>query len=263
MSVIPPLEEKASYIKRSFADIATTYDRTNSVMTFGMHQLWRHYVVEAMAAPVDGRALDVGTGTGDFLPLLSAWMPHGMAVGVDFCLPMMHAGQAKLDSSPASDIAAETVNHNGHPEFQLPDTGKAGMIALVGGDGLMLPFADNSFDVITTGFVMRNVTNIGAAFAEMWRVTRPGGTVGCLEVAQPKNPLLRLGHGVYFHQIVPWIGGMLSGNYRFYRYLPRSATLFPAPDQLAQIMQAAGWQHVHYRLLGFGAVAVHVGVKLP
>lgn len=231
-----------------FARIAPGYDRVNRVMTFGLDQAWRQDVVESVAPPVDGRALDVGTGTGDFLPLLAMWMPHGIAVGVDFCLPMMVEGWPKLEAGRAAAAATTDM--------------QPGVMAFVGSDALELPFPGNSFDAITTGFVMRNVTDIGAAFREMWRVARPGGTVACLEVARPRNPLVRIGHRFYFEQIVPWVGALLGGDRRAYTYLPQSARAFPSPPELAQIMQDAGWCHVHYRLLGLGAVAVHIGVKL-
>ncbi|NJN66636.1 MAG: ubiquinone/menaquinone biosynthesis methyltransferase [Chloroflexaceae bacterium] len=240
--VLPTLEEKASYVERMFTQIAATYDATNRVMTFGLDQGWRQQIVETVAPFVDGRALDVGTGTGDFLPMLAAWMPEGIAVGVDFCLPMMQEGLGKLDgaSNPAP----------------------LGERSFVGGDALHLPFPDNSFDAITTGFAIRNVTDIVAAFREMWRVARPGGVVACLEVAQPCSPLLRLGHQWYFKVIVPRLGGLLSGNQRAYVYLYESARNFPPPNALARMMREAGWQHVQYRLSGLGAVAIHQGVKL-
>lgn len=249
MSALPPLEEKSVYVERMFARIAPGYDRVNRVMTFGLDQGWRRYAVEAVAPPMDGRALDVATGTGDFLPLLAAWMPSGIAVGVDFCLPMMSAGWPKLHAGSAAQ-----------PQSHV--SARPGSMAFVGGDALQLPFPDNSFDSITTGFAMRNVTDISAAFREMWRVARPGGTVACLEVARPANPLLRFGHRLYFERIVPWIGGLLGGDLRAYTYLPQSARAFPSPAALAQLMRDTGWQHVHYKLLSVGAVAVHVGVKL-
>lgn len=239
MSVLPPVEEKATYVEQMFARIAPGYDRVNRAMTFGMDQRWRREVVAAVAPPMGGRALDVGTGTGDFLPALAEWTRHGLVVGVDFTLPMMQAGTPK--------IAA------------LADGGRAGF---VGGDALRLPFPDNSFDAITTGFVMRNVTDIAAAFREMYRVARPGGVVACLEVARPQNPLLRLGHRLYFEQVVPWIGAILGGDRRAYTYLPQSARAFPPPEELAAIMRAAGWQHVTYRRYSLGAVAVHTGARL-
>jgi demethylmenaquinone methyltransferase/2-methoxy-6-polyprenyl-1,4-benzoquinol methylase len=254
MSVLPAVEEKARYVDSMFRRIASTYDRTNRLMTFGLDQEWRRYVVETVAPPVNGRALDVGTGTGDFLPLLASWMPGGTVVGVDFCLPMMQAGIAKRDT--ATDChppLATKMKTEPHPTCNM---------SFVAGDALQLPFPDDFFDAITTGFTIRNVTDIDAALREMWRVARPGGVMACLEVARPHHLLLRMFHQVYFRHIVPCIGGVSSGNRLAYVYLHQSAWAFPAPDELAHRIRRAGWQHVQYRLLSLGAVAVHVGVKL-
>ncbi|NJN18173.1 MAG: ubiquinone/menaquinone biosynthesis methyltransferase [Oscillochloris sp.] len=237
MSVLPSSEEKAVYVERMFARIAAGYDRVNRVMTFGLDQGWRTDVVARVAPPVGGRALDVGTGTGDFLTELTPWLHDGLAVGVDFTLPMMQAGAVKI----------------------APFNGRA---SFVGGDALHLPFPDDSFDSLTTGFVLRNVSNIGLALREMYRVTRPGGTMACLEVARPRNPLFRLGHRLYFEGVVPWIGWLFGGDRRAYSYLPQSARAFPPPDQLADLMRAAGWKYVTYRLTGLGAAAIHVGAKI-
>jgi demethylmenaquinone methyltransferase/2-methoxy-6-polyprenyl-1,4-benzoquinol methylase len=236
VSVLPPIEQKAAYVERMFARIAPGYDRMNRVMTMGMDRGWRDYAVNLIAPPATGRALDVGTGTGDFLPNLAAWMPEGFAVGLDFTVPMMQAGLPKLDLAE----------------------GRAGF---VGGDALSLPFTDSSFDAITTGFTMRNVVDIGQAFREMARVARPGCVLACLEVARPRNPLLRLGHRIYFEQVVPRITALLGGDPTAYTYLPQSARAFPPPEALARIMQEAGWSEVRFSLLGMGAVAVHTALK--
>lgn len=238
MSVLPTIDEKAEYVERMFARIATGYDRVNRVMTFGLDQDWRRRVVHHVAPPVGGRALDVGTGTGDFLPELAAWTREGIVVGVDFTLPMMHAGRSKLAGLDGSRAT------------------------FVGGDALQLPFPDNSFDAITTGFVMRNVTDITRAFREMYRVARPGAVMACLEVARPRSPLVRLGHRLYFEGVVPWIGQFLGGDRHAYTYLPQSARSFPPPERLAAMMREAGWHHVVYRLHSLGAVAIHVGAKV-
>jgi demethylmenaquinone methyltransferase/2-methoxy-6-polyprenyl-1,4-benzoquinol methylase len=236
MSILPPAEEKAVYVERMFGRIAPGYDRMNRIMTGGMDRGWREFAVAAVAPPANGRALDIGSGTGDFLLGLSAWMPQGMAVGVDFTLPMMRAGLPKLESRRAR-------------------------AAFVGGDALRLPFPDSTFDAITTGFTLRNLVDIAAAFREMWRVGRPGCVMACLEVARPRNPLIRLGHQVYFERIVPLLARGLGADTAAYTYLPQSARAFPAPDALARIMLDSGWRQVRYTLLGLGAVAVHVGVK--
>ncbi|MBC8163749.1 MAG: ubiquinone/menaquinone biosynthesis methyltransferase, partial [Roseiflexaceae bacterium] len=231
MSVLPDQATKSAYVEQMFSRIAAGYDRMNRVMTFGLDQGWRQYAVDVVAPPQAGRALDVGCGTGDFLPQLAARAHQGLVVGIDYTLPMMQAGLAKI-----------------------APLGQRG--AFVDADALRLPFADESFDALTTGFVMRNVIDIGAAFGEMWRVAKPGGRVACLEVARPKNPLVRLGHGFYFQRVVPIIGRVLGGDATAYAYLPQSAQAFPPPEQLKSIMEQAGWRNVSYTLLGLGAVAV-------
>ena len=236
MTVLPPPEEKAVYVEQMFTRIAPYYDRMNRLLTFGMDESWREFAVNAVAPPVNGRALDVGCGTGDFLVNLAPWMPDGIAVGVDYTLSMMQTGRAKIDALNAQ-------------------------VSFVGSDALCLPFADNTFDVITTGFMMRNVTDIDQAFREMWRVARPGCVLACLEVAHPRNSLLRWGHTIYFRRLVPLLARLWGADATAYTYLPESARDFPPPNALARIMQQAGWQNVHYTLLGFGAVAVHTGWK--
>ncbi len=237
MSVLPPIEQKAAYVERMFARIAPGYDRMNRLMTFGLDQGWRKIVVDSVAPISNGRVLDVGTGTGDFLPMLAEWVPNGVTVGVDFCVPMMVEGLPKINNLSQR-------------------------VSFSAGDALHLPFASDSFDAITTGFAMRNVVDIDQALREMYRVARPGGVMACLEVARPKLWLLRLGHKIYFEGVVPWIGAIVNGDRKAYTYLPQSARAFPPPDQLAQMMSNAGWMHVRYRLLGLGAVALHTAVKL-
>ncbi len=234
MSVLPPPDQKAAYVEQMFSRIAAGYDRMNGALTLGMDRGWRDLTASSLQLPPNGFALDVGTGTGDFLPVLAAAMPRGFVVGVDFALPMMQAGLPKTQSARSCFAAA---------------------------DALVLPFADNTFDAITTGFVMRNVVDIPRAFAEMCRVARPGALIGCLEVARPEQPLLRIGHQLYFQRLVPLLARALGGDATAYTYLPQSARAFPPPPALAQIMRDAGWADVSYRLLGFGAAALHIGTK--
>lgn len=222
-----------------FTAIAGRYDVLNRLMTFGLDQGWRRYAVARVVPSMwsgTRSALDVATGTGDFLPILHAAMPEALVVGADFCLPMMQAGLAKLDATQQRG-------------------------AYVTGDALCLPFPDNSFDVITTGFAMRNVADLVSALREMYRVAKPGGRIACLEVARPEQALVRLGHRIYFTRIVPLIGAIVGGNGEAYTYLPQSAENFPPPEHLRDLFKAAGWRHVRYTLLGLGAVAVHIAEK--
>ncbi|HEY1015425.1 MAG TPA: ubiquinone/menaquinone biosynthesis methyltransferase [Herpetosiphonaceae bacterium] len=236
MSVLPRADQKAAYVNQMFTTIAGRYDLMNRLMTFGLDQGWRRFAARAISQPGSARALDVGTGTGDFLPILERAMPGALVVGADFTHAMMVAGQAKIDEQ----------------------TAKA---CFVDGDALRLPFPDASFDAVSTGFAMRNVTDIGQAFAEMARVTKPGGKLACLEVARPRSALVRLGHQIYFNQIVPLLGRLIGGNATAYAYLPQSAGVFPQPPELARLIEEAGWSDVRWHMLGLGAVAVHIATR--
>jgi demethylmenaquinone methyltransferase/2-methoxy-6-polyprenyl-1,4-benzoquinol methylase len=128
----------------------------------------------------------------------------------------------------------------------------------VAGDALRLPFADARFDAVTTGFTVRNVSDIATAFAEMARVTAPGGVLACLEVARPRQALIRFGHRWYFEVVVPRLAQALGADSTAYTYLPQSARQFPAPERLAAIIADAGWTQVRHWRVGLGAAAIHI-----
>jgi demethylmenaquinone methyltransferase/2-methoxy-6-polyprenyl-1,4-benzoquinol methylase len=128
-------------------------------------------------------------------------------------------------------------------------------------DTLRLPFPDDTFDAVASGFLMRNVVDVAAALAEQRRVTRSGGRVLVLDVPRPPDTLLGQLFRFYFHQIVPRLGGLISGQPDAYAYLPRSADAFLRPDELAAAMEAVGLRKVSYQMLMLGTVALHVGSK--
>jgi demethylmenaquinone methyltransferase/2-methoxy-6-polyprenyl-1,4-benzoquinol methylase len=232
-------ETKAQYVNRMFGQIAPHYDLMNRLMTFGLDQGWRKVVVREANPPSGGTALDVATGTGDIaLELAKKIGVSGRVIASDFSVEMMRPGPGK-------------AKKQGHAE----------VVYFMAADALNLPFEDSSFDCVTTGFAMRNVTDIEQAFREMCRVVKPGKKVVCLEVARPKFALVRWGHRFYFNRIVPIIGRIISGHKEAYTYLPESARNFPPPPELKKIMERAGLENVRYSLHGFGAVAIHVGEK--
>jgi demethylmenaquinone methyltransferase/2-methoxy-6-polyprenyl-1,4-benzoquinol methylase len=235
---MPDNPAKAVRVNRIFARIAPRYDLMNRLMTGGRDQVWRRQVARLAGLPPGGRALDVATGTGDIALALSRCYPDAHVVGVDFSVEMMQTGWPKL--------AAADVN---------------GRIALAAGDALRLPFPDKSFDAVTTGFALRNVTDISRTFAEMYRVVKHGGRVVCLEISRPTLPLFRSLFGAYFYRVVPWLGGLISGHRDAYLYLPRSLIDFLTPEEIKVVMEEVGWRQVCYRRLMIGTVAVHVGVK--
>jgi demethylmenaquinone methyltransferase/2-methoxy-6-polyprenyl-1,4-benzoquinol methylase len=239
---LPPPERKAVYVREMFDHIARRYDLMNRLMTAGRDQAWRRYTVsQVLPAPPAGgsqagRVLDVATGTGDLAFEVLRQRPAARVVGLDFVAAMLSLAQHKAEQlGPALELA--------------------------GGDALRLPFPAGCFDAIVTGFALRNVTSIPDAFAEMARVTRPGGRVACLEIAKPRLPLFRHLFHFYFYRLVPFAGGLISGQRAAYDYLPHSLTGFLTPDEIAAVMRRTGWREVRYKRLMLGTVAVHVGVR--
>lgn len=232
---LPSAEEKPAYVNRMFARIAPTYDLMNRLMTGGQDRRWRELVLDLCDLPVNGRLLDVGTGTGDIAAAAQRRMPYLEVVGSDFTYEMMAAGRR-------------------HPARR--------QIPFVQGDTLALPFADNSFDAVVSGFLIRNVVDRVGALAEQARVTKPGGRVVCLETTPPENSLLGPLFEFYFFQVVPLLGGLVSGDMEAYHYLPHSTVAFPSPEGLRHLMEQAGLRNVVYQELMFGTVAIHVGTKI-
>lgn len=227
-------QERAEYVQAMFARIAGRYDVMNRLMTAGQDVRWRRAVIAAAALPEDGRLLDIATGTGDIA--FEAWqrVPGLQAVGGDFTVEMMRAGQ-RLSNRHA--------------------------IQWVGADTLALPFPDDAFDAVTSGFLMRNVIDVPGALREQVRVTRPGGRIVILESSPPKDNLLRPFIRFHLNTIIPTLGRLISGESDAYRYLPDSTQQFRGPEELAGNMRAAGLSDVAYRLFMFGTVAIHWGTK--
>lgn len=217
-----------------FTDIAPRYDLMNRLMTLGRDQVWRRTVVRLCSLPPRGRLLDVATGTGDIGYEALKQDPTTRVVGMDLTREMMVRGRGKVAGS----------------SFPFAE-----------GDALALPFGDDVFDAATSGFMMRNVTDIRRAFQEQARVVRPGGRVICLEITLPNTPVFGALFRFYFFKIVPFVGGIITGQRSAYTYLPHSALKFPRPAELASIMTSAGLRDVRYRLAMFGTVAVHWGTK--
>lgn len=222
-----------------FGRIAARYDLMNTLMTGGQDALWRRHAVRAARPPRDGRALDVGTGTAKLALALARAMPLGRVVGVDVAEPMLRRALPYLRGGGTS--------------------GAGGRVSLALADALALPFPDASFDCVTTAFMIRNVADVGAAFAELRRVVRPGGRVVCLELTQPKVPLWAPLFRVYFGRAVPLVGRLVAGDAAAYSYLPESVAAFLRPEGVAAEMARAGLTGVRWRRLGLGTVTLHVG----
>jgi demethylmenaquinone methyltransferase/2-methoxy-6-polyprenyl-1,4-benzoquinol methylase len=241
---LPPPERKVAYVRDMFRRIARRYDLMNRLMTFGRDKAWRRATVSRLgtggAASSDNalppRVLDVASGTGDLAFETLRQTPDSEVIGLDFVPEMLLLARRKR-ATP------------GWPLF-------------LAGDALRIPFVDSSFDGVVTGFALRNVTDIPAAFAEMARVTRPGGRVACLEIAKPRTPLFRQLFAFYFYRLVPLAGRWITGDPQAYTYLPHSLTAFLTPDEIIDVMRQTGWRDVSYKRLMFGTVAIHVGTRI-
>ncbi|MGQ9516364.1 MAG: bifunctional demethylmenaquinone methyltransferase/2-methoxy-6-polyprenyl-1,4-benzoquinol methylase UbiE [Anaerolineae bacterium] len=233
-----PTHDKATYVRRMFDAIVARYDLMNRLMTAGRDEAWRRQAARQAVARPGGKILDVAAGTADLTLALARQNPSARIIALDFSLGMMQRGVAKVQAHSAGE-----------------------RIRFVAGDALALPFADNSFDVVTSGFLMRNVTDIVRTFAEMRRVVRPGGRVVCLEISKPVLPVFSLLFWWYFARVVPVMGRLVSGNAEAYRYLPQSLAQFVTAEELKAFMEQAGLTDVTYRRLMLGTVAIHVGRK--
>ena len=228
---------KGAYVREMFAAIAPRYDRANKLLTAGVDEAWRRRAVAELAAPEHGRIADLCCGTGDLVFHLVKTDPSLEVVGVDFTPAMLAGARARAKRED-----------------------RAGRAQFLEGDVTRLRFEDASFDGATMGFSMRNVVDVVGTLKEARRILRPGARFVNLDVTRPANPLVRRVFGLYFYGMVPLVGGLVGGSKTAYRYLPNSLTNFPDADGLAERFRQAGFREVRTIRLGFGAIAVHVGV---
>jgi demethylmenaquinone methyltransferase/2-methoxy-6-polyprenyl-1,4-benzoquinol methylase len=214
----------ADGVRRMFDRIAPVYDAMNRVMTAGLDRRWRRITVEQVVSRGD-RVLDACCGTGDLA--LAARARGADVVGLDFSERMLERARAK-----------------------------SGDVEWVRGDVLALPFDDASFDAVTVGFGVRNVDDLDAGLCELQRVLRPGGRIGILEITRPRGALAPF-YRVWFDRVVPLLGRALPGG-SAYTYLPASVRRFPGPEELASVLETAGFTAVRFRIFSGGIVALHV-----
>ncbi len=231
--VLPPLEEKATYVHDLFSEIAPRYDLMNRLISLGQVVRWRRALLRRCQIGPEARVLDVGTGTGALAYEIAHRHPDAEVWGCDVADPMLEVGR----------------NHR-----------RGERVHLLHGDAVDLPFSDDTFDTVTSAFVMRNVDDLSLALAEQVRVTRPGGRVACLEICPPGKRSLTapLFHFHFFH-VVPFLGRLVTGSRDAYRYLPHSTLAFLSPSRLAEVMREVGLRDVSYERYTFGVVAAHIG----
>ena len=222
-----------------FNAIARRYDLLNHLLSGGVDVYWRRRALDCALETSPQRVLDLATGTGDFA-LASARLGPQQVVGVDMAVEMLRLGAAK--------VAAK------RPPMPLE---------LLVGDAEQLPFQDNTFDMVTGAFGVRNFGHIPSGLAEAHRVLKPGGQLLVLDFCEPTAPLFRQLYLFYFHKVLPLIGGLISGQRRAYAYLPRSVGTFPQGQAFVELLVAAGFSQTRYTPMTLGIAAVYQGVKGP
>lgn len=218
-----------------FDAIAARYDTLNRILSLGMDQGWRRKAVASLNLRSKARVLDLATGTGDLAIAIAQTHPDSTVVGVD----------------PSRNMLAEGVRKIG--EIHLSER-----IEMLEGDAQALPFEDGTFDGVTIAFGIRNVPDRAKGLREMARVTRVGGRVAILELSEPRSGMMGVLARTYVHEIVPRVGGILSGA-KEYRYLQRSIAAFPPADEFARMMDEAGLTVLETTALTFGVAHLYVG----
>jgi demethylmenaquinone methyltransferase/2-methoxy-6-polyprenyl-1,4-benzoquinol methylase len=226
-------------VRAMFDRIAGVYDRTNSVMTAGLHHKWRRRAVELTRAGPGSCVLDVATGTGDLAFALAETIgPSGQVTGADFSEQMLKIARNKAAAGSVGPASAPV-------QFEQANA-------------LLLPHANAEFDAATVGFGVRNFSDLDQGLRELARVVRPGGRVVILEMTTPQKPPLSTFFKFWFDRVVPVLG-RAAGDSDAYTYLPNSVRRFPGPDELAARMAGVGFGDIRYVLTAGGIIALHVG----
>lgn len=229
---------KKEGIKKLFDNIAADYDKLNHILSLNIDKGWRRKAVKQVVdtnSPL--QILDVACGTGDFiLEIAKKAHPQSQIMGIDLSEGMLSIGREKLQ--------------------------KAGVKAVLQqGDCEALPYQAGTFDRISVGFGVRNFEHLDLGLQEMYRVLKPNGKLVILELSIPTNSLLQWCYKLYFLKILPFIGGLVSGNKGAYAYLPQSVLDFPMPPQFIKQLQAAGFKRIKHTSLTFGICRMYVSTK--
>ena len=232
-------DQKAGMVHGVFTNVASKYDIMNDVMSVGIHRIWKEAMMDWLAPRPGQKLLDVAGGTGDvsFKFLKRAGRAH--ATVLDMTESMLISGRERAEAGTMAD-----------------------QLDWVVGDAMALPFEDNSFDVYTISFGIRNVTRIPDALAEAYRVLRPGGRLMVLEFSQLPNPAMQKAYDLYSFNVIPRMGKLIANDADSYQYLVESIRNFPDQDTFAAMIRDAAFEQVSYRNLSMGIAALHSGWKL-
>jgi len=232
--------EKASLVRGVFDSVASKYDLMNDLMSFGVHRLWKRFAVELAGVRRGQQILDLASGTGDLADRFADLVgPAGLVLMTDINAAMLGVGRDRM-----------------------VDRGHAGNVGYVQVDAEALPFPDDSLDLITIAFGLRNVTDKDKALASMYRALRPGGRALVLEFSKPVNRPLEKLYDLYSFHILPRMGELVARDADSYRYLAESIRMHPDQATLRGMMEQAGFENCDVHNLTGGIVAVHRGFKL-
>lgn len=234
-----PEAEKAGRVRGVFGSVASKYDVMNDAMSFGIHRVWKDAMMDWLAPRPGQRLLDVAGGTGDIAFRFLGRAGQAEAVVLDLTEAMLIEGRKRAE--------AEKLDSN---------------LEWVVGDAMALPFPDNSFDVYTISFGIRNVTRPQEALNEAFRVLRPGGRLMVLEFSQIPNELMQKVYDLYSFNIIPQMGRVIANDRDSYRYLVESIRRFPDQDSFLSMMRDAGFENAAYRNLTMGIACLHSGWKI-
>lgn len=234
-----PESEKAGRVQGVFSSVASKYDVMNDVMSAGIHRVWKDAMMDWLAPYGGQRLLDVAGGTGDIAFRFLKRAGSGDATVLDLTEPMLTEGRNRAE---AAQMGVQ--------------------LAWVVGDAMALPFEDNSFDVYTISFGIRNVTRPEQALREAFRVLRPGGRLMVLEFSQLPTPALQWIYDKYSFNMIPTMGKMITGDRDSYQYLVESIRKFPDQDHFLSMIQHSGFEQAKYRNLSLGIACLHSGWKL-
>lgn len=243
------LSAKGAQVEAMFDNIAPAYDFMNTAMTFGLHRRWLRKALESVLerwkeseapgrTPLPEDIIDLATGTGDVAFRLSDMLPSARILGVDLSEGMLKVARSKVDTlARKRDIRFEQ------------------------GDCLQLACPDNSFDLLTIAYGVRNFENLEKGFREFFRVLRPGALFMILELSRPENRIVRPGYDLYARGVIPLIGRMVSKDRRAYTYLPESIAAMPSRRAVAEMLTSVGFKNVTFKSLTMGVVTFYIGMK--
>jgi demethylmenaquinone methyltransferase / 2-methoxy-6-polyprenyl-1,4-benzoquinol methylase len=235
-----PWDEKKARVRGVFDSVATRYDLMNDIMSVGLHRLWKRFTLAKTGLKKGQRALDVAAGSGDLAEGLARRVGRAGAVVV-------------------TDINAAMLEEG---RDRLLNAGFAGNVHYVLADAEALPFADSSFDCVTIGFGLRNVTDKDAALASLYRVLKPAGRLLVLEFSKANLGALAPLYELYSFAVLPRLGELIAGDAASYRYLAESIRRHPDQETLKAMMERAGFERCEYYNLTAGIVALHIGYRL-